>query len=58
MIYAVKYVRILLQIRRDINENVWSRAMQHSARSNFTGEYLGEFETEFENMLGCQSRGA
>jgi hypothetical protein len=25
----------------------------HSAGSNFTGEYLGEFETEFENILGC-----
>jgi hypothetical protein len=25
------------------------------AGSNFTGEYLGEFETEFENILGCKS---
>jgi hypothetical protein len=24
-----------------------------SAGSNFTGEYLSEFETEFENILGC-----
>jgi hypothetical protein len=35
------------------NENFWSRAMRHSAGSNFTGEYLGEIETEFENILGC-----
>jgi hypothetical protein len=26
--------------------------MRHSAGSNFTGEYLGEYETEFENILG------
>jgi hypothetical protein len=30
-----------------------SGAMRHSTGSNFTGEYLGEFETEFENILGC-----
>jgi hypothetical protein len=29
--------------------------MQHSTGSTFTGEYLGEFETEFNNILGCQS---
>jgi hypothetical protein len=29
--------------------------MRHSAESNFTGEYLGEFEIEFENSLVCQS---
>jgi hypothetical protein len=29
--------------------------MRHSAGSNFTGEYLGEFETEFKNILGFQS---
>jgi hypothetical protein len=26
--------------------------MPHSAGSNFTSEYLGEFETEFGNILG------
>jgi hypothetical protein len=25
----------------------------NSAGSNFKDEYLGEFETEFENILGC-----
>jgi hypothetical protein len=35
------------------NEKCWSRAMRQSAGSNFTGEYLGEFETEIENILGC-----
>jgi hypothetical protein len=34
------------------NEKFWSRAMRHSAGSNLTGEYHGEFETEFENILG------
>jgi hypothetical protein len=32
-------------------------AMLHSAESifrQFVAEYLGEFETEFENILGCQ----
>jgi hypothetical protein len=33
----------------------WSRAMQHSAGYNFIGEYIDEFETELENILGCQS---
>jgi hypothetical protein len=28
---------------------------RHSAGPNFTVEYLGEFETEFENILWCQS---
>jgi hypothetical protein len=27
--------------------------MRHSVGSNFKGEYLGEFKTEFENILGC-----
>jgi hypothetical protein len=31
------------------NDKFWSRAMRHSAGSKFTGEYLGEFETEFEH---------
>jgi hypothetical protein len=35
------------------NEKFWSRAMRHSAGSNLMGKYLGEFETEFENILGC-----
>jgi hypothetical protein len=35
------------------NEKFWSRAMRHSAGSNFTGEYPGEFKTEFENIGGC-----
>jgi hypothetical protein len=35
------------------NEKFWSRPKRYSAGSNFTGEYLGEFETEFENILGC-----
>jgi hypothetical protein len=35
------------------NEKFWSCAMRHSAGANFTGEYLGEFETEFKNILGC-----
>jgi hypothetical protein len=26
--------------------------MPHSAESNFADEYLGEFETEFQNILG------
>jgi hypothetical protein len=34
------------------NAKFCSCAMRHSAGSNFTGEYLGEFETEFENILG------
>jgi hypothetical protein len=37
------------------NEKFWSRAMRHSAGSNFMGEYLDKFETEFENILGCKS---
>jgi hypothetical protein len=31
LIPALKYFRILLQIRRDINEYVWPHAMRHSA---------------------------
>jgi hypothetical protein len=26
--------------------------MRHSAGSNLKGEFLGEFETEFKNILG------
>jgi hypothetical protein len=29
--------------------------MRHSAGSNYTGKYLGNFETELENILGCYS---
>jgi hypothetical protein len=29
--------------------------MRYSAGSNFTGEYLGEFEIVVENIIGCQS---
>jgi hypothetical protein len=32
------------------NEKFWSRAIRHSAGSNFTGEYLGEFDTEFKSI--------
>jgi hypothetical protein len=28
-------------------------AMRQSAGPNFKNEYLGEFETEFENILEC-----
>jgi hypothetical protein len=49
------YFRISLRIRREINEYVLSRAMQHSAVPNFKIEYVGEFETEFENILGVES---
>jgi hypothetical protein len=31
LIHALKYFRIFLRIRRDMNEYVWSRAMSHSA---------------------------
>jgi hypothetical protein len=27
--------------------------LKEQSIKNFTGEYLGEFETEFENILGC-----
>jgi hypothetical protein len=36
------------------NENFWSSAMRQSAGQKFAIEYLGEFETEIENILGCQ----
>jgi hypothetical protein len=41
---TLKYFRIMFWIRWEINENVLIPRM---------GEYLGEFETEFENILGC-----
>jgi hypothetical protein len=37
-------------------EKILLRAMLHRAESNFrqfAAEYLREFETEFEKMLGC-----
>jgi hypothetical protein len=31
------------------------RAMKHSAESTLNRDFLREFETEFENILGCLS---
>jgi hypothetical protein len=39
-----------------VKKNFWLRAMLHSVESifrQFAAEYLREFETEFENILGC-----
>jgi hypothetical protein len=33
----------------------WLAAIIYSGQSNFEYEYLGEFETEFENILGYES---
>jgi hypothetical protein len=33
----------------------WLAAILHSGQSNFKFEYLGEFVTEFENILGYES---
>jgi hypothetical protein len=39
-----------------LKKQIWLRAMLHSAESifrQFVAEYIREFETEFENILGC-----
>ncbi len=33
----------------------WLAAILYSGQSNFEFEYLGEFVTEFENILGYES---
>jgi hypothetical protein len=47
---------IYLALREHLpNETFLSSDMRHSAGQKFIIEYLGEFETEIENILGCLS---
>jgi hypothetical protein len=34
-------------------EKFWSSAMERSAGQTFAIDYLGEYESEIENILGC-----
>jgi hypothetical protein len=39
-----------------LKKNIWLHTMLHNAESifwQFVADYLGEFETEFKNILGC-----